>query len=127
MWSRQNRGAEVQSIRIITWDQVIYPSHPGAYTRRLLGSQPNYGKENDIVGESTVYPFNTDSVISYIQSESANLKYVKETFDFRYEDIMVDEDASRITLLNKNGDSMVVNIEKYISNEIMSYAGSKVG
>lgn len=124
---KTNRGAEVQGIRIITWDQVIYPSHPGAYTRRLLETQPNYGENNDIVGEATVYPFNTDSVISYIQSESANLKYIKETFDFMYEDIVVNEDASRITLLNKDGDSMVVNIEKYISNEIMSYAGARVG
>lgn len=124
---KTNRGAEVRDIRIITWDQVIYPSHPGAYTRQLLDSQSDYGKQNDIVGEATVYPFNTDSVISYIQSESANLKYVKETFDFMYDDIVIDESASRVTLLNKSGDSVVVNIEKYISNEIMDYAGGRVG
>lgn len=122
---KTNRGAEVKGLRIITWDQVIYPSHPGAYTRKLLDSIPDYGKQSDMVGEATVYPFDTDSVISYIQSESANLKYVKETFDFMYENIIVNEDASRITLLCKDGDAMVINVEKYISNEIMSYADSR--
>ena len=30
------RGAEVVNLKIITWDQVIYPSHPNAYSKGLL-------------------------------------------------------------------------------------------
>ena len=30
------RGAEVNNLRVITWDNVIYPSHPGAYTQRYV-------------------------------------------------------------------------------------------
>lgn len=30
------RGAEVVNLKIITWDQVIYPSHPNAYSAGLL-------------------------------------------------------------------------------------------
>lgn len=121
------KGAEVRDIKIITWDQVIYPSHPGAYTKRLLDEKPNYGKENDIVGEAAVHPFNDEKVVAYIKSESANLKYVKENFDFMYEDIKVDEAAQHVTLSCKNGDTIIVNIERYIGNEIMNYAEKRVG
>lgn len=31
-----NRGAEVVGLKIITWDDVIYPSHPGAYGHGLV-------------------------------------------------------------------------------------------
>ena len=31
-----NRGAEVVGLKIITWDDVIYPSHPGAYGQGLV-------------------------------------------------------------------------------------------
>lgn len=119
------RGMEVRNVKIITWDKVIYPSHPGAYTKRLLDSMPNYGKENDITNEAAVHPFNTEQVISYIKSESANLKYVKECFDFMYDDIVVDEAANHVSLMCKDGNTVIVNLEKYITNEIMSYADSR--
>lgn len=34
-----SRGAEVVNLKIITWDNVIYPSHPGAYGVGLLSAK----------------------------------------------------------------------------------------
>lgn len=34
-----SRGAEVVNLKVITWDDVIYPSHPGAYGQGLVGEE----------------------------------------------------------------------------------------
>ena len=38
----------VENLRVITWDRVIYPSHPGAYTQRVLS------EESSILTESSI-------------------------------------------------------------------------
>lgn len=135
-----SRGAEVRNLKIITWDQVIYPSHPGAYTRgivsesatlsnntgmsrlqKLVSESARYGDDNDITGESKIYAITNQNVMNYIKSESANLKYMKECFDFMYKDISVNESASTITLTDNSGNIFVVNLERHIHNEIMHY------
>ena len=35
------RGAEVKGIKVITWDRVIYPSHPRAYTDGIISESGN--------------------------------------------------------------------------------------
>lgn len=135
------RGAEVRNLRVITWDQVIYPSHPGAYTQRivsesgvdiygegqwkntrdLIANKRFYDKSNDILGESMITPITNPDVLNYIRSESANLKYMRENFDFMYNDIRVNKGGSTVTLTGKNGDIYVVNLETHIHNEIMNY------
>lgn len=135
------RGAEVRNLRVITWDQVIYPSHPGAYTQRivsesgmdifgegqwkntrdLIASKKLYDKDNDVLGESMITPVTNPAVIDYIKSESANLKYMKENFDFMYDNIQYNKRGSTVTLTGKNGDIYVVNLESHVHNEIMNY------
>ena len=41
-----------------------------------------------------------------------------------YDNIEINEDASNVTLTCKNGDILVINLEKYIGNEIRNYASS---
>ena len=119
------RGAEVRKLKIITWDQVIYPSHPHAYTQRLLTENANYEEENDVAAnEAKIIPITNEKVINYIRSESANLKYVKENFDFMYDNIVVNEDASMVTLTCNDGNILVVRLENYIGNEIRNYASN---
>lgn len=115
------RGAEVRNPRIITWDQVIYPSHPGAYTQRIVSESTGFGEDNDVMGESMIIPITNESVINYIRSESANLKVMRECFDFMYDSITVNEHNSTVTLTDKNGSVFVVNLETYIHNELMNY------
>lgn len=120
------RGAEVKNLRVITWDQVIYPSHPGAYTQRLVTESAGYANENDLQDRPLIIPINNQDVINYIKSESTNLKTVRESFDFAYNNIQVNEDATKVTLTNGTGDIFVINLESYIGNEIRNYASNKI-
>ena len=124
------RGAEVHNLNIITWDQVIYPSHPGAYTQRIVSESADLLKGVDGLGgsdEAKIIPYNTQDVVDYIKSESANLKYVKECFDFASDSIIVNEGANSVTLTTKDGDVLVINLEKYISNEIQNASTALLG
>ena len=136
-----SRGAEVKNLRIITWDQVIYPSHPGAYTQRIVSES---GKlitegtlmrttpageiitENDLEGKDFVIPITNKSVIDFLQLESANLKFIRENFDFVYNNIKVNESGTKVILTTKVGESIIVPIESYIHNELMNYATSRL-
>ncbi len=122
------RGAEVRNLKIITWDQVIYPSHPGAYTQRIVSESCDLGIANmseqtfiDEQSKSLVIPITNQSVLNYIKSESANIKYVKEQFDFMYDNITVNENNSMVTLTDKSGNIFYINLEQHIHNEIMNY------
>mgnify|MGYP003292379070 CR=1 FL=1 len=119
------RGAEVRKLKVITWDQVIYPSHPGAYTQRLVTESVGYDLQSDLENKARIIPVTNQKVIDYIRSESANLKFVKENFDFMYDSITVNEDATSVSLTCHNGDILVVNLESYIHNEIMTYGANQ--
>lgn len=124
------RGAEVKKLRLITWDQVIYPSHPGAYTHRIVTEGATIGEsaipdmKSAMFGEDAnkIIPVTNQQVIDYIKSESANLKYFKEQFDFMYDTITVDEAQCYVSMTTKEGDIVGVRIENYILDEIRNYA-----
>ena len=122
------RGAEVKKLRLITWDQVIYPSHPGAYTHNVITEStsaiPSVGDAMFGEDANKIIPVTNQQVIDYIKSESANLKYFKEQFDFMYDTITVDEAAGHVTMTTKEGDIIGVRIENYILDEIRSYAAN---
>lgn len=117
------RGAEVRKLKIITWDQVIYPSHPHAYTQKVLTENASYEKESDVYCENGILiPITNKSVIDYIKSESANLKFLANNLDFMYKNVKVNADNSTVTLTCESGDVIVVNLERYINDEIRNYA-----
>ena len=117
------RGAEVKKLKIITWDQVIYPSHPHAYTQKVLTENASYEKDNDVYCENgMIIPITNQSVIDYIKSESANLKFLANNIDFMYKNVSINSDKSTVTLTCESGDIIVVNLERYINDEIRNYA-----
>ena len=136
-----SRGAEVKNLRVITWDNVIYPSHPGAYTQRIVaeslaianestvaGTTPT-GKiltENDLNGVAMITPINNEQVLNFLQEQSGNLKFIKECFDFVYKDIVVNEKGTKVFLTTNEGDTLVVPMESYVHNELMNYASKKI-
>ena len=123
------RGCEVRNLRVITWDNVIYPSHPGAYTQKLVtenvvlpGCEAPIIETNDICDEKgMVAPIIKEDMIRFIQQESANLKFVRECFDFVYDGITVNENGSKVLLHTVEGDTLVVNLENYVYNELLNY------
>lgn len=130
------RGAEVRNLRLITWDSVIYPSHPGAYTQKILsesalqihGADINAPVENlESTMESAIIAIDKQNVIDYIKNESSSLKFLRECFDFVYDDIKVTHNGTKVMLSEKSGNTIVVPIEAHIHNELMNYATKKLG
>ncbi len=126
------RGAEVKGIKIITYDRVIYPSHDKAYTRGLVqeGSLLVPEGNNLVLEESDaglVIPITNDEVINYINSQSLNIKQIRESFDLLYDDIKLVKNKSQVQLTDKAGGIFVVNLESYIHNEIMDACLESVG
>ncbi len=124
-------GVEVVNLKLITYDRVIYPSHPGAYTKGIVSESgillPDGKIERPVSEQVDVCePLTNESVIKYIMSESANFERIKETFDLIYDDIRLIDEGSKIQLMDKAGSVLLVNLETYISNEIMNYAASKL-
>lgn len=127
-----SRGAEVQNIKLITWDRVIYPSHECAYTCEsgmvrnengiYVPEQPNgsklYLEEND---QGIVIPFNTPQVVNYIKSQSKNIKTIKESMEMFFDDFEVIDEGRKVKMVSNSGNIVVVNLETYIRNEIMDY------
>ena len=122
------RGCEVRNLRVITWDNVIYPSHPGAYTQGLVTESGSIIPDkrvivegNDIMPEGQVIKLSNSNVINFIKTESANLKFVRECFDFAYTGIQLNENGSRVYLTTTDGDTLAINLENYIASELMNY------
>lgn len=122
--SLANKGGRnvVENLRVITWDRVIYPSHPHAYTTRLVTESTvtidNFN--NNMNKNGMLIPITNESVISYIKSESANIRSLISQIDFMYESARMIS-PSQVQLVAKTGDIFVVNLERHISNEIQSY------
>lgn len=122
--SLSNKGGRniVENLRIITWDRVIYPSHPGAYTTKIITESANsLNRSIESVNENGVLiPITNDSVLSYIKQESANIKSLLNQIDFMYESTTLVK-GDQVRLVAKNGDTFVVNLESHIANEIQNY------
>ena len=119
----------VQNLRVITWDRVIYPSHPHAYTTRLVTESTTSLAEassiNKMNKNGLLIPITNDSVLSYIKNESATIKSLLSQIDFMYESTSLINRGSQVRLVAKNGDIFVVNLEAHISNEIQNYCVNK--
>lgn len=114
----------VQNLRVITWDRVIYPSHPHAYTTRLVTESTGLAEAssiNKMNKNGLLIPITNDSVLSYIKNESTTIKSLLSQIDFMYESTSLINKGSQVRLVAKNGDIFVVNLEAHISNEIQNY------
>lgn len=134
--SNTPRGAVVQNIKLITYDWVIYPSHPKAYMTGLVQEATNYAKtfnpnsvnydknnkfimeEND---KGIMIPITNEKVINYIKSESSNIKTMMESFDTLYNSISLVENGRYVQLIDESGNVFMINLERYIQNEVMNY------
>ena len=113
----------VENLRVITWDRVIFPSHPGAYTTRLVTESmidSPKDKLTHINNNGLLIPITNDSVIKYIKSESATIKSLLNQIDFMYESTTL-VSPSKVRLIAKNGDMFYVNLENHIEQEISNY------
>ncbi len=124
----------VRDLKYITHDFVIFPSHPGAYTQKLvhegaiIESNSRLDAERRRRGistnQSSIIPIMNEQVMDYIKQESANVKTILEQVEIFYESIQYDPRAHRVTMKTKAGDLFCVNCESYIKNEIEQFCDS---
>lgn len=133
------KGACVRNLKMITYDHVIYPSHPGAYTHGLLNESAvedagyynlpkntlmieSEKKKEGIWAETTIFtPITNSDVMDYIRKSSNNFKTIKESFDLLYDDIVLSENKRSVILTDKEGSIITCNLENYIQNKIMNH------
>ena len=116
----------VKNLKVITWDRVIYPSHKRAYTTKLLNeSAGDLANTNEVVVKESyagrIIPINNPAVISYIQSESANVDMISDVMEFGKRNMQVLENGN-VQLFDESGASLIMSPEKYIKDEIMEWA-----
>ena len=70
-------------------------------------------------------PVLNEQVVSYIKSESTNVKSILNTFDTLYESAILVNDGKNVALTLKSGDKIMVNLEQYIQDEIMNWCYNK--
>lgn len=143
-----HRGAEVRGLKIITYDRVLYPSHPEAYTQRVVnesgglylpdGDFIEFGegvkvktadlssKEEKVNESGIIEPITNQNVLDYIQQESCNFKQIVNEFEVFYDKIELVNEGSQVQLSNSTtGNVFIVALENYIHNEIMDYCNKK--
>ena len=72
-------------------------------------------------GEGRIIPINNPAVISYIQSESANVDLISDVMEFSKRGMTVLENGD-VRLFDESGASLIMSPEKYIKDEIMEWA-----
>ena len=130
---RQTRlGAQVTDLRLITYDQVIYPSHSNAYMTELVGESANIMTEASITlvdGSDRlipVEPIKEEAAIKeFIRNNSTNLQYINDYFGTKLENITISANGSKVTLAEAGTDNkIIVPLEHYIHCELMNYTDS---
>lgn len=125
--------ATVKNIKYITHDEVIYPSHPRAYTKDIKQSISESSSIEDIKFNDITYikndkgiiiPLANSEVINFIKESSNNLKTLKESFDVFYDKITLIENGRYVQLTDTTGNIFIIECEQFIRNEIMDYCNN---
>jgi hypothetical protein len=137
----ENGRMTVRNMQIVTYDRVYFPSHPGAYTEKIIttesaGNQIIYipkkfeAKRNEIEalmesGNSVespniVTPLTQQEVNNFILSESTNLRNVINQFDIFYESVELNPDMRTVTMKTRLGDTIHLSLETAVSREIIN-------
>lgn len=131
----ENGRMTVRNMQIITYDRVYFPSHPGAYTSKIITTESAGGgmfyakadevqalKEagNDVGSVNIVTPLTQAEVNNFILTESTNLRNAINTFDIFYESVTLNPDMHTVTMKTRLGDTIHLSLETAISREIMN-------
>ena len=119
------KGNIVRNMKMITYDVVYYQSDPNAYHRNMVISEAA-SLGNSMVAETAkndiFVPIDRKDVIDYIMQESTNIKAVKESFDINRDSIKYLPDIDKVRMMDTNGNTLMINLESYVSNSLMDYA-----
>lgn len=114
------RGAEVKNIRVITWDEVIYPSHPRAYTKQTFSIATESAvidKDND---KGMMLPILTNQLKDCLQHESMSYNRLLES-GFVFDAVYLDEGCNNVTMVESTGNTVILPLEDHLRNTIMDF------
>lgn len=138
-------GAMVENLKIITWDYVIYPSHPTAYTQGIISESTTMLSETpqsnfkfttandatksfikeftnaDVVSAMKAQHTNESAAFDYIKDKSFNYHLLKEAFDMTKIDMVDLISPNKIALTESGNATIIMNVEDYIAKEIQNY------
>lgn len=134
--NNNNGKAYVENLVVITWDRVIFPSHPCAYTEKLVTESASFesidmnrmspNRREILEGSKpATIPFNNKGVIDFIMQESSNVAIAMNNFDIFYESMELNQSGTRLRMTDKFGSTIVIPIEKFVRNQIMNYIDKK--
>lgn len=137
-------GAVVENLKIITYDYVIYPSHPGAYTTGIvnessiiptiesgfdLNKRPNMDATKSFIGS-----FTNEDVVNIMRSQhenadmfnivkdkSLNFNLLKECFDMTKIDTVDIISPNKVAITEAGMGTFVLSLEDYVAREIQNY------
>ena len=135
------QGAVVENLKMITYDYVIYPSHPHAYTKGIINesagianvAKSNFAMNSSMDGtKSFIKEFSNkdvvdaitsmrESAVDYIKDKSHNFKLLQECYDMTNYDTIDIISPHKIALTEAGKNTIVMNVEDYIANEIQNY------
>lgn len=129
--SQKGGAIYVDGVKIVTWDRVYYPSHKRAYMSSLVTESAAIQEAVSLAESSTdaynnngkgiLLPITTDSVRRFIKEESANVHKIMESFDMIFESMSLIDNHRSVQMVCKNGDVMIMPLEKYVTNQIFDY------
>jgi len=114
-------------LMIISYDWVVFPSHPNAYMqKKLTESTAYYEREVESLNENAnpIITFDMRQLLQYVTETSQQVKTLSENFEME-----IKKDMSNVSLDQKNkmlsikegNDVLKVFLENSIKNELDSY------
>lgn len=122
--TKRNDGTSLANGRIhmVTYDQVILPSHREAYrdkNTKIL--TVNKGFESECVTESgIVIPLTESAIKDFIAMESSNVKLVSNFCEVAMESMELSTDLKTV-ILRENGSTFHVKLEDKVKHEVRNF------
>lgn len=137
----ENGKMTVRNMQMVAYDRVYFPSHPEAYTTKILTTEsaggqavyyPQYFEAkkseiaslteagNSVESPNVITPLTQEEVNSFILSESTNIRKVLNQFDILYESIELNPDMRSVTMTTRLGDKIYLSLESAVSREIIN-------
>lgn len=130
-----NGKSNVTNLRIITYDRVIFPSYPNAYTERIVSESANMDYSNylnslisdkgneQVVKEDfeAIAPIMNKDVQNLLLTESYSFNKICEDFSPIYKSIKLSEDGKKVTLIDESYNTIIIPLDQYISKQIDAF------
>ena len=134
-------GAQVTDLRMITYDQVIYPSHSNAYMTNLLSESVDVILNYTPINESAIHEVDElngcnrmipvtslteadkSSIVDFVKCNSNNMKFITDYMNAKLENVSINKKGTQVILREAGSENLIyINIESYIHNELMNYS-----